>query len=138
MKANNFSLNPSTLFLVDGAGALITAVLLFFVLKQYHVNIDLPQNIIKFLAAIASAYSVYSFICFLFTRKQWPRFITIIAFANFLYCLLTAAVLVVYHSTITILGVIYFVVEILIIAGLATFELKMARPKKLSPKAPAF
>lgn len=49
-----------------------------------------------------------------------------IAAANFLYCCLTATLLIYHHQQLTTLGLAYFMTELVIVTLLASSELKMA------------
>jgi len=86
----------------------------------------MPEQTLIYLALIPIAFAVYSFSCYFFMGKKWRTLLKIIAFANLGYCVLTFSMLFFHQSELTILGIAYFLIEIIIVAGLAFFEFKIA------------
>jgi hypothetical protein len=126
-KAINYMANkPKTLFLTDSLGAMVTAFLLFVVLRRFNEYIGMPKTILVYLSVIAVSFCTYSTICFLFLKRNWIPFIRAISYVNLLYCVLTIGLLISYHSVLTTLGIIYFLVEIAIICVLVYIELTVA------------
>lgn len=121
-----FSSNPKKLFLADAAGALLTALVLMMVLRNWNSAIGLSKSILTWLAMIALALSIYSTSCFLFLRHNWKPFIRVICYGNLLYCVFTAAALLYNSHTVTVLGVLYFSLEIAVIGTLIYVEHKLA------------
>ncbi|MDF2454745.1 MAG: tetratricopeptide repeat protein [Cytophagaceae bacterium] len=113
--------NPKTLFLLDGFGALVSIFFLLFILATFDSWFN---DILDMLSLIAMLYSIYSFSCVFFVRKSWPVFMQVIVVANILYCLLTAVIVMLYHRQLTELGILYFILEITLILGLAFIEQK--------------
>ena len=115
---------PKYLFLIDGIGGVLSAVLLLL-LGDYFL---MPANILYILAAIAVIYATYSLTCFWLTKsliiKNWQPYMKIIAVSNLLYCCLTLGLVAEYFSTLTYLGVAYFIGEISVICFLAFIEWK--------------
>lgn len=126
------ALQPKTLFLIDGIGALVTAFLLFAVLKTFHEYFGMPECVLTWLSAIAVVFSIYSLTCSFLVKRNWKPFLVIIATANLLYCCLTTLLVVYYFPFLTILGVLYFLGEIAIICGLVFIELKILGKKEQS------
>lgn len=119
--------HPRTLFLIDGLGALLTAVLLFALLGTFDEYFGMPRGPLLFLSAIALAFCAYSMCCFFFIGRSWQPFLLIISIANLLYCLLTSCLVVYYYSQLTGLGLAYFIVEMVIVCGLALVEMYVGR-----------
>lgn len=117
-------ISPARIFLLDAAGALASAMLLFFVLRRFNHYLGLPQATLAWLALPAAAFCIYSFLCSIFLRSKWRPFLILIIVANIFYCCLLLALLIRHASTVTKLGVAYFLGEIFIIGLLVTFELK--------------
>lgn len=115
---------PRQLFLADGIGALISAFLLYVIVKGFS---GMPSSVLNQLAAIALFFSIYSFSCYAFVKRKWEYFIAIICFMNFCYCLLTFSLVIIHFSSLSIAGSIYFIGEIAIIAKLAIIEYKAFR-----------
>lgn len=115
-------LKPKTIFLVDGLGALATASILFLVQWRFQEYFGMSQEILSLLSLIAFAFAVFSIYCFLFLNRDWPIFLKTIMTANLLYCCLTTGLIIYYYSTLTIVGLTYFLAEIAVIAGLVYIE----------------
>lgn len=113
---------PKTLFLIDSLGALLTALLLFFVLRNFCPYIGMPEAVLNLLWPIAAYFFFYSAACFLFLKGKWAVFLRIISFANSLYCLLTLILLFIHYKQLTNLGLVYFSAETAIIGGLVYIE----------------
>ncbi len=114
------------LFLMDAFGALITAFMLGIIWYHSCPCTGMPPAVLKKLALIALLLFSYSGICALFLKNRNASFVKGIAVANLLYCMLTSSLLVIYYAELTILGMIYFVAELLIIFGLVGLEYKVA------------
>lgn len=114
------------LFLIDALGALITAFMLGFIWHNYCPYTGMPPAVLKKLALTALLLCSYSGICAFFLKNRSSSFIKAIAVANLLYCILTSSLLVIYYAELTLLGIIYFVAELLIITGLVGLEYKVA------------
>jgi hypothetical protein len=90
----------------------------------------MPKTVLTYLSFIAICFCIYSAACFLFLKERWTPFIRLIGVANLLYCALTVGLLIKYYSLLTIIGAIYFLIEILIICGLSYVELNVAKEIK--------
>ena len=115
-------LKPKTIFLVDGLGAFATASILFVMQWRFQEYFGMPQEILSVLSMIAVAFAVYSISCFFFQSRNWRIFLKTIMTANLLYCCLTTGLVIYYYSTLSILGLTYFLAEIAVIAGLVYIE----------------
>lgn len=120
------TLKPKTLFLVDSLGALLTAFLLFAVLRTFDEYFGMPQATLTYLSIIAALFCLYSISCFFLLTDNWRPFLKTISIANLIYCCLTMGLVIYYYRSLTILGVTYFVVEVAIICVLVFVELKTA------------
>lgn len=119
--------SPRTLFLVDGVGALVTALLVGVVLPALGEYIGTPRPVLRALALAAAVFAAYSLTCAAAQPTRWPGYLRGIALANAAYCLVTAAVLVRYSATIHLLDWLYFVGEIVLVGALVMLELRVAR-----------
>ncbi|HEU4470778.1 MAG TPA: hypothetical protein VFR58_06845 [Flavisolibacter sp.] len=117
-----FSLRPERLFLLDGTGALLTAALLFFLLKPFNEFIGMPGQVLSWLSLIALFFAFYSISCALLLKGNWRPFLRIIMIANILYCCLTGGLVIYFFSELTLLGIAYFLSEIAIICSLVFLE----------------
>lgn len=117
------------LFLLDSLGALLSAVVLGFVLTKYEIFFGMPADVLRFLAIIPCVFALYSFLGFLIKTKNERLYLTIIAAANFLYCCLTMFYIYRFYFQLTIWGLSYFIGEIIIVVTLALYELRIAKTK---------
>lgn len=62
------------LFLIDGIGALITALLLSQVLARYESVFGMPASLLYVLAGVAACFAVYSLTCYCGSKKAEPPF----------------------------------------------------------------
>ena len=113
------------ILLLDSLGALVTAINLLVIpfLESYT---GIPRDIALILVPLPILYSIFSFFSYKFGNHNWRSLLKMIAIANFFYCCLTMYVTWINFDTFKILGIIYFIVEIIIIIILATLELKIA------------
>ena len=123
---NHLIEKPKTLFLIDSLGAIVTGFILFVIMRQLIEYIGMPKIVLTYLSFIAIFFCIYSTACFLFLKERWTPFIRLIGIANLLYCALTIGLLIKYYSLLTIIGTIYFLIEIVIICGLSYIELNVA------------
>ena len=123
-------LNSKKLFLIDSIGAFLTAFILFAILSRYEERFGMPRKVLYVLSVMACIYAIYSIYCYYFIEHPWRPFLKIIGIANLLYCMLTIRLVIAYHHSITILGFIYFLLEISVIGCLVIIELKASNFKK--------
>ena len=123
---NHLIEKPKTLFLIDSLGAILTVLILFVIMRQLNEYIGMPIIVLTYLSIIAICFCIYSTACFLFLKERWTPFIRLIGVANLLYCALTIGLLIKHYSLLTIIGIIYFLIEIVIICGLSYVELNVA------------
>lgn len=119
-------LTPRRLFLLDGLGACVTAMLLAGILIPFQEFFGMPLSALKILLLVALVFAFYSLSCFFFLKKNWQIFLRIIAIANSLYCCLTAFFVIFYFERLTVLGLCYFLVEMVLILSLDFLEMKTA------------
>lgn len=123
MNLNYLSVKPRTLFFIDGIGAVVTSLSLYIMKVAVNEYFGMPPTLLTYLSAIAVAFGIYSFSCFILVRQNSKRFLKIIGFANLFYCCLTAFLVIDYYHHLTLLGVTYFLGEIAIICTLVFVEL---------------
>lgn len=120
----NLQLNPRRLFLIYGLGACMTALVFLGLLIPFHQVLGMPKPVLEFLFLIAVIFAAYSLACFLFLKNNHRFFLRIIAFGNCLYCFLTLFFVVAYFRELHMIGLIYFLLEMTVIAGLVYLEVK--------------
>ncbi len=124
---DRFLRRPRTLFLLDGVGALVTALLVGVVLPRLGEYIGTPRPVLRALALTAAVFAAYSLACAALQPTRWPGYLRGIALANAGYCAVTAAVLIRFRATLHPLDWIYFAGEIVVVGALVTLELRVAR-----------
>lgn len=127
---NKASQNPKSLFLIDGFGALVSAVMLGVVLPQFENLFGMPRATLMILAALPCFFIAYDLFAYFFVRKNYTPFLKGIAFINIGYCLLSVYFLFQHHSELTSLGYAYFIIELALVLGVAYIELKTANQIK--------
>ena len=121
---------PKFIFLLDMLGALLSAFMLGVVLVRYNSFVGLSKQILYVLAAIPIGFALYDIWCYFMLDTKISHFIKGIAIANLAYCALSVAILFFHASSLTILAWVYFIGEIIIVALLAAWELRIARQLK--------
>lgn len=117
---------PKKLFLLDSLGGLLSAIMLGLVLTSMETAFGMPRKVLYPLAFIACAFSLYSFLCFWRFPEQWRPYLRLIAVANLSYGCLTLGLVMYWHQQLTPLGLLYFVLEMLVVTGLAVYEWRVA------------
>lgn len=121
---------PKKLFLIDGVGALLTAILLLTIRTQYQQDFGMPANVLSFLILMAGVFCSYSFGCFFLAHNRWRFFLKIIAIANLLYACTTGFLILYFNREMTPFGLTYFSLEIGVILALVMIELKVLQESK--------
>ena len=130
-----FIKTPSTIFLIDGIGALLTTLSLCLIMLNFGSQFGMSLYALSFLTVIATLFCCYSIMCFLFLKESWFIFLSLIGLANLLYALLSCTLMIYFFSTLPLWGVLYFSVEILLILSLVYIEVSIARAFYLQKQA---
>jgi hypothetical protein len=124
-----FANNPRNLFLLDGFGALVSAIFLF-IIYAFESYFGMPRSVMQFLIALPCLYAVYSFACYFLIGRHWRLGLKVIALANLSYCILTALMVNKHQAQLTFLGDAYFVSEMIVLLVLVWIELRAAFSKR--------
>ncbi len=122
--SKQFISKPKNIFLLDSFGALLTTILLYFVLRNFNDFFGLSKDVFEYLTIISFTFFIYSISCYLLVKKNWKSFLKIIFTANILYCVLTLGIILYYCQSISFFGIVYFLAEIVVIIGLVSLEIK--------------
>lgn len=115
------------LFLLDAAGALVSAFFIGIVFRLIYPVTGLPSEILLVLGIIP-LFFVAADLLFLFTLSTWAhKGFLLIAVLNIGYVILSLSVLFIFRDTVTFWGWIYFLPECMIVATLSYIELKSYR-----------
>jgi hypothetical protein len=117
---------PKTLFLIDGIGAMLTAVSLSLILPNLQWFL-MPLDILLPLAAVAGLFAIYSITNYLVNPTRWKGLLLGIAIANTTYCLVTLSLVVFMFSELSLIDKLYFFGEIIIVMTLVKYEISAVR-----------
>ena len=81
--------NPRRLFLIDGFGALLSAILLGIVLIKFETIFGIPKSTLYFLASLPCLFAIYDFYCFFGMNDKLSGSLNRIAIINLFYCCLS-------------------------------------------------
>ena len=119
---SNIKNNPKRIFLLDSAGALITTIGLVLILIVFEPYFGMPRNALYLLSAIAFSLFTYSISCYFLVKKNWNLYLLILMVGNTLYALVSIVLIIKNFDPLTILGILYFTSEKIIIALIVNFE----------------
>lgn len=117
---------PRQLFLIDGAGALLSAFLLGVVLVKLEHFFGIPPSALYVLASIPVFFAIYDFTCYKTLSSHFSPYLKIIATLNITYCGLSIGYGIFHSSVITPVGWVYIILEVLIVMFIAWLEIKAA------------
>lgn len=117
--------HPRLVLLIDGAGALLSAILLGVILPAFQNLFGMPRQALYFLAIFPCLFVVYDLSSYFRIRKNWEQFIRTIALANLVYCGISIGLIVHHYAKLTSLGLIYFLLEIVTIFVLVWIEFRV-------------
>ncbi|HAA11738.1 MAG TPA: hypothetical protein DCE41_08595 [Cytophagales bacterium] len=122
---------PRRLFLLDGAGALLSAVLLGLVLPRLAETIGMPITALYLLAIFPVAFFLFDVASY-FRQSTIKTNLKTIALGNSAYVVLSAILLIVHATSLTLWGWAYFLGELTIVLVLARWEWQVAQRLELS------
>lgn len=123
----NLTSNPKRIFLMDSIGAFLSATSLMVILCFFEPEFEIPKKMLYFLFVIACILSIYSIRCYYLFDKRWEKHLRTILIANILYCILTITLLAIFRNSVTLLAIIYFILELIIISCIAFIEIKTVK-----------
>lgn len=115
------------LFLFDSLGAMLSVMLLGLVLPRFEALLGMPPSVLFILSSVAFAFGIYSLLGYLGVFGWRGVYLKAIAISNLLYCCATLVLMVVFYEQLSLLGIMYFIGEILLIGSLAMVEIRVAR-----------
>jgi hypothetical protein len=119
---NFFKKHPRRIFIVDGIGAIVSAICLGLILPFFQDSFGMPPGILYLLALVAVVFAVYSFTCYKFISGNRRPFLKLIILANVLYCGLTIVMMLYFFKQLTTWDLIYFILESVVIIVLINLE----------------
>lgn len=121
-----FVSSPRLVFLLDGVGALLSAVLLTLSREFFNALFGVPESVICWLILAALGLAIYSLLCYFLLKKKWWTFIYLIAALNLSYAVITALILLYFSAKVTVYGWVYFCLEISLLFYLVLLEFRTA------------
>lgn len=125
-------LSARQVFLVDGLGGVLTATLLGLVLPMFHERIGLGPWTLRWLGLAGLGYAVFSLSTYLRSPLRMVPYLRVIILANLAYCVTIAVVLVANRAEVTVLGFVYFAIEVGVILTLVGLETRILRRAPMS------
>lgn len=123
---DTFKTNPRKLFLIDAFGAVLSAFSLGVILVQFKSYFGMPLEKLYYLSAVACVFAMYSFFCYFRFPTNWRPFLKLIAISNLIYSSITLGLVIYLYEELMPLGLIYFLLELIILIILVRVELKVA------------
>lgn len=120
------------MFLIDGLGALFSALMTGAVLPQIQFLIGLPHPWFTWLALPAIALACYSMGMFLSKNGDSRSRLLPVILGNCLYCLFTAVIIFYYRQELKLTGYFYFISEIMVIGLIVWLEIRTYRADRAS------
>ena len=114
--------NPRWVFLIDGLGAFLTGVFLLGILAPLERYFGMPHTVLLILYSVAFGMFLYSIGCYYLIRTKWKLFLSIIMAVNIIYVIISIGFIIVNFETLTALGITYFILEVMVIAGIVFIE----------------
>ncbi len=124
---NKLTTNPRQVFLFDGLGAVVSMLSLGVLLVQFESTFGMPKEELYYLAAVAGVFMIYSFSCYFKFPNNWQLFLAIIATSNLIYSLVTLNLIIVRYQDLTIAGLTYFILELIVLIAVIWIEIKTIR-----------
>jgi len=118
------------LFLLDGSGALLTALMLMLVLPKLDLLTGIDPDMITVMVLIAFLLAAMSLTFFFTYNQQSYKVLQVIGISNLLYSGIIVVVLLVHGSSMKPLGMTYFILEGLVVALLGLVDIR--KHKKVS------
>jgi hypothetical protein len=113
-------------FALDAIGASMSAFYLFLI-YTFNKYFGMPKEVVAIFLIIAVILCLYSTIMYLIKPEKWAFYLKLIAILNYSYCLYTLYHVIRNIENLTVFGSIYFILEIIVIIALATYELRESR-----------
>lgn len=120
-------MNRRTIFLLDGVGALISALSLGVILPAFQEWIGMPHKVLYQLASLATIFAFYSLTRYKFADLSNPNWLRGIIALNLSYCALSLTLVVTHFESLTALGLTYFILEKVIVLAIVGLEWKILR-----------
>lgn len=119
-----------TLFIIDGFGALLSAVAVGIVLPKNPEMMGMPAAILQRVALVPAAFVIYDLVVLLFQNNSLLSYLHVKAYLTLSYGLLTLVLAFLYISTFTFIGWILMGMQLAMIVSIAVYEIKVVAQEK--------
>jgi len=123
---------PKRLFLIDGIGALVSFIMLGFVLVRFQAIVGIPIKALYILASLPVFFMLYDIVAY-FSKGKTATLLKGIALLNLLYFVLSLFLAWTHKEAITVWGWIYIIVELVILSIVIWIEYKAANSLSVQP-----
>lgn len=128
MRFNNRLLTTQQVFLIDGIGAMLSALLLW-VIYGCKTIFTVPQSMFQQLIFFPVLFACYSLGCAWIRPGKWKLFLSIVMACNLLYILYSLCLVILYFEELNIPALIYFLSETFVILAVVYFEYYMMKKR---------
>ncbi|MEO1054944.1 MAG: hypothetical protein AAFX87_30195 [Bacteroidota bacterium] len=124
---NRLTTNPRQIFLIDAIGALVSAFLLGVILVQFEHLFGIPIKTLYLLALIPCIFALLDIYFFFKKPILFKTPLYVIGYLNLGYCCLSIGLAIHHNEVVSYLGWAYIVGEVILVAALALFEIKVGK-----------
>lgn len=114
------------IFILDGAGALLSALFLGVILPAGQSYFGIPLEVLRVLAIFPVGFALFDTSCYFASPKNDARNLRIIAGLNLVYCALSLWLAAYHWERLTYLGWLYMAGEVAIVLVIVRMELRIA------------
>jgi hypothetical protein len=114
-------------FLLDALGAFASLLLLFFLIVPNENFFGLSHSTAIYLSIPILGLLIFSTSCFFSKPQNWKLLMKFVVFGNLAYCLFTAIIILQNFKELTHLGVLYFLIEVMVIILIVRIEIATIR-----------
>lgn len=122
-----FAKTPNKLFMLDGIGAVVSALFLGMILPNTENIFGFPKSVLYLLSGFPICFAFYDLFAYYLLNDKYHLFLRFIASANIAYCIISIGVAFNHQDKILIPGWLYLIGEIIIVTLLVSIELKTAK-----------
>ncbi len=121
-------MQPRHLLILDFVGAIATFLVTMFVLASEWLPTGLPSWLLRSMALVAASFACLDFVMYFFKDKVHLALATI-AILNVAYCIASICICFLHYSSVTLLGWIYFAIEVPVVLGIAYWEWSVSKQR---------
>jgi tryptophan-rich sensory protein len=112
------------LFLIDAVGAILSSTILF-IIGQFEEVFGMPRQFASIMALFAFGLFIYSISSHLFIKANHLPYVGIVIVLNLLYSIISLIIIVTHINSLTNLGLLYFILELIVLTLLIILEYKI-------------